>query len=261
MKTHKIYRIVNDLNDKVYIGYTSKSLQWRLNKHFEETKKYPTSKRKIHQAIHEIGPQHFSIEPLFESASKTEALAIYEQQYIEEYDSINTGYNSRKGGGGVHITDGSKKKVDVYDRGGNFIRTFLSRAECAEFIGCSPPVITTAITNADNGRGSQVQGYWVCHHGHTPIYKIPNTLPGSRAAKKKTLGKKRPEHSNFMKKRMKDNQDKTIYVFHHNTEGTFTGTRIELIQKYPHHNISNSELGVLIKGKYKSHRGWSLAPN
>jgi hypothetical protein len=115
-----------------------------------------------------------------------------------------------------------------------------------------------AITNADKGKGSQVQGYWVCHHGCKPAYKIPNTLPGSQAARKRNLGKKRREHSRFMKDRMKDKQDKTIYNFHHKDEGTFVGTRNSLIETYPQHKIINSELGVMIRGKYKSHRGWSL---
>lgn len=201
---HKIYAIVNNINKKVYIGYTSKSLQWRLNKHFEETDNNTSPTRKLHKAIKELGKDHFSIILLYESNDKNKTLGEKEQQFIEQHNSINEGYNARKGGGGVHITEGQCKKVDVYDKDGNFIRTFPSRVAVAEFVGCHLGQVSCAIRNADVSKGSQLHGYWVCHHGCQPVYKVPNTQPGSEAARKRNLGKKRPEHSKIIKEIMNE---------------------------------------------------------
>lgn len=52
--------------------------------------------------------------------------------------------------------------------------------------------------------------------------------------------------------------DLTIYRFIHKTGDTFIGSRKELVLSYPTHKIVSTELGLMIRGKYKSHRGWSL---
>lgn len=71
-------------------------------------------------------------------------------------------------------------------------------------------------------------------------------------------GATRPEHSEFMKQKMKElKADLNIYTFVRN-DIIFKGTRDELIRSYPEDNINNSELGAMIKGRYKRHRGWSL---
>lgn len=215
---HKIYLIVNDINNKVYIGYTSKSLSWRLGKHFEETKNNTSPTRKLHKAIKEFGKEHFSIQLLYESNDKNKTLGQKEDEFIIKYDSIKSGYNSRRGGGGVHITEGQCKKVDIYDKDGNFIKTFPSRVAVAEFIGCHPGQVTCAIRNADNGKGSQVHGYWACHHRCVPHYKTSDkTGAATKAARRANLGKKRPEHSTFMKTHMKGKHRN-----YHTPTGTFT---------------------------------------
>lgn len=48
------------------------------------------------------------------------------------------------------------------------------------------------------------------------------------------------------------------YTFKHKSGITFTGTRPELIAKFPEHNIRNCQLGTVIHGKQKSHRRWSI---
>jgi len=217
MKKYKIYRIINDLNEKVYIGFTTKSLIWRLAKHINEAKRQYFPNRKIYKAINEIGADHFSIELLYDSNDKDKTLNQKEQYYIELYDSINNGYNSRKGGGGSHLTTTQHKPVDVYNKDHEFINTFPSRAAAAEFIGCDSALISIAVRNADNKKGSQVHGYWVCHVGSVPCYKTSNTTTGRQAAIASNTGKKRPEHSKLMKAKM--NQ---IHCNYHTPSGTYT---------------------------------------
>lgn len=52
--------------------------------------------------------------------------------------------------------------------------------------------------------------------------------------------------------------DSTNYAFAHNEHGMFCGTRQELIIAYPDSKINSSELGELIRGRYKTHRGWRV---
>ena len=70
--------------------------------------------------------------------------------------------------------------------------------------------------------------------------------------------KKRPEHSALMKIKMKEvRSDTTVYTFI-KANTIFRGTRNQLIESYSTDKISNSELGMLIKGRYKTHKGWAL---
>lgn len=255
---YKIYKITNTKNSKVYVGYTSKSLNWRLEKHFEEADKDSTSSRKLFKAINAVGKENFNIYLLYSDTNKKSTLGEKEQEYIDMYNSIDEGYNSRKGGGGIHITEGQCKKTDVYDKDGKFIKTFNSRVAVADFIGCHPASISTAIANADNGKGSQVKGYWVCHYNCKPHYKVRNTTGvATKAARIVNTGKKRPEHSEFMKKHP-SKVDNNIYSFIHVSGTKFNGTRNSLIESFPSHTISSSEMGMVIRGKYKSHRGWKI---
>tara|TARA_B100000508_G_C11450112_1_gene273534 strand:+ start:117 stop:881 length:765 start_codon:yes stop_codon:yes gene_type:complete len=54
------------------------------------------------------------------------------------------------------------------------------------------------------------------------------------------------------------NRDQTIYRFISDIYGEFIGTRHELQQKFPLCDLCPSALGLLIRGKYKSHRGWKI---
>ena len=58
MKTYGyIYKIINDINDKIYIGETTRSLEVRFHEHCFDKR----STSQIHKAIQELGWQHFQI--------------------------------------------------------------------------------------------------------------------------------------------------------------------------------------------------------
>lgn len=189
---HKIYKITNKLNSTVYVEYTSKSLSWRLGKHFEEAASNPSSSRKLFEAINTIGKENFAIYLLYSSKDKKSTLGIKEQKFIDQYNSIIEGYDSRKGGGGIHN------------------------------------------------------------------YKVRDTTgAATKAARKVNLSKKRPGHSEFMKAHP-SKVDNNHYQFIHKTGVTFSGTRHQLINSFPSHNISMSEMGMVINRKYNTHREWGL---
>lgn len=89
MSSFSVYMISNDTNDKVYIGQTTKSIYERFNEHCS----YKFSE--IGKAINLIGKEHFSISLLDDTATTLDELAEKEAFYIQKYNSIENGYNSR----------------------------------------------------------------------------------------------------------------------------------------------------------------------
>ena len=89
-----IYKISNDINDLVYIGQTIGSIQTRFKQHYYDSKR--DIDNKFHNAIKELGIEHFKIELLEECPN--ELLDEKERYWISYYDSYNNGYNSTKGG-------------------------------------------------------------------------------------------------------------------------------------------------------------------
>lgn len=47
----KIYKIINDINDKVYIGKTKLSIEKRFKQHYEDSKKRNKENRPLYKAI------------------------------------------------------------------------------------------------------------------------------------------------------------------------------------------------------------------
>lgn len=86
-----IYIITNTVNGKVYVGQTRKALSERIRHHFS---KYETC-RKLKEAISEYGKECFTYSVL-ELVPFSE-LNDRETYYIEQYNSIENGYNIKKG--------------------------------------------------------------------------------------------------------------------------------------------------------------------
>ena len=99
--TYKIYRCTNNVNGKVYIGYTQKSLDKRIIEHKSNSKK--GSHYLLHKAIQKYGIDAFHWEIIFESKDKNYLLKEMECYFIKEYNSYfenNCGYNMTYGGQG-----------------------------------------------------------------------------------------------------------------------------------------------------------------
>lgn len=91
-----IYKITNDVNDKVYIGQTTLSIEARFKRHLYNTNL--DIKTKLYDAIRSFGAEHFKI-LLIEEVSDN-LLDEKEIYWIEQYDSYYNGYNSTLGGSG-----------------------------------------------------------------------------------------------------------------------------------------------------------------
>lgn len=92
-----LYSISNDINEKLYIGKTYKSLKQRWKLHVSDSKK-DNKNRHLYNAMKKYGIEHFYIEEI--GRYKSGELEEMEKYYIEKYDTYNNGYNCTTGGDG-----------------------------------------------------------------------------------------------------------------------------------------------------------------
>lgn len=90
-KNYLVYIIKNTLNDKVYIGQTTATLQERFHRHTVSQLDYPDH---FHRALKKYGIENFYIELLDDSATNQDELDEKEIYYILQYDK-KTLYNIR----------------------------------------------------------------------------------------------------------------------------------------------------------------------
>jgi len=95
MKQYIIY--CHTLNEKKYVGYTSKILEERLQDHIEEA--LDGSDRHFHRAIRKYGVENIISEVLADSSNKDDAKRL-EENFIEKLDTFKNGYNMTRGGDG-----------------------------------------------------------------------------------------------------------------------------------------------------------------
>lgn len=97
-----IYKIINDINDKVYIGKTEKTVEQRFKEHCRTSYRPEVGKRPLYAAMNKYGIEHFKVETIEETNNPEER----EQFWIKKYNSYgSTGYNATKGGDGTRYSD------------------------------------------------------------------------------------------------------------------------------------------------------------
>ena len=168
-----IYKITNDINEKIYIGKTEFDIQKRFKEHCKDAYRDRNKKRPLYAAMKKYGIEHFYIELIEETETPEER----EKYWIEYYNSYHNGYNATLGGDGKKYIDYEKvielykyfqnqkkvseemsidvhtihnilvnndikivvpkqkgKKISAYDLDGTFIKTFTSQHEAAKWI-------------------------------------------------------------------------------------------------------------------------------
>ena len=96
-----IYKISNDINQKVYIGKTECDVTKRWKEHCREYKKDRCKNRPLYRAMNKYGVDKFHIETIEE----TDDPEIREIYWIGHYDSYHNGYNATRGGDGKKYLD------------------------------------------------------------------------------------------------------------------------------------------------------------
>lgn len=100
-----IYCIKNNVNDKVYIGKTIRTVDIRFKEHIKDANNKRCNS-KLHRAMNKYGIEHFYYEVLEQCLE--EESSDREQYYIKKYDSVENGYNISYGGEGESQVDFSQ---------------------------------------------------------------------------------------------------------------------------------------------------------
>ena len=96
-----IYQITNDINGRIYVGKTERSIEERFKEHCLDAFKARSEKRPLYSAMRKYGIEHFYIE-LIEETDNPEEREIY---WIEQKGSFKNGYNATIGGDGKRYYD------------------------------------------------------------------------------------------------------------------------------------------------------------
>jgi group I intron endonuclease len=108
MIIYSIYKVVNKVNGKVYIGFTN-NFNRRKACHLHLS---GYSFNLIHKAIKKYGKDSFEWEIIYQSKDKKHTLKTMESYFIEMYNSMSpTGYNICPGGGGGILYEKTKKRM------------------------------------------------------------------------------------------------------------------------------------------------------
>lgn len=99
-----IYKIKNNINDKVYIGKTSLTVEARWKQHKEDYLSSTKEHRPLYAAMKKYGVENFSIECI-EEVLTDEIACEREKFWIEFFGSFKFGYNATLGGDGKRYAD------------------------------------------------------------------------------------------------------------------------------------------------------------
>lgn len=107
----QVYKIINSVNQKVYVGVTKQTIEKRLAGHFSCARN--DGKTHLYSAMRQYGFENFSIHHI-EYAETQEDLFLKEQYWIRELNTYCHGYNETRGGAGApdnKISSVTKEKL------------------------------------------------------------------------------------------------------------------------------------------------------
>jgi group I intron endonuclease len=126
-ESYVIYKAENKENGFVYIGATSRSIEERKKDHIQ--KSYNETGHYFQEAIASYGEDAFVWEQI-DTAESSNELASKEKEYILEYKSNDTSYNTDGGGG-------FKKDVYQYNLDGTHNHTYKDLESAANAVNAT----------------------------------------------------------------------------------------------------------------------------
>lgn len=168
-----IYKITNNINQKIYIGKTSSSIQERFNQHKRDSRKITKEKRPLYEAMNKYGIENFTIEEI-EEVENDEIACEREKYWIQYFNSyigaINSnGYNATLGGDG--------KRLYNYKQIANKYKELQNVELVANFFKCDLETVRKACDENHIHRLSQSeQGKKICSKKVAKIDKDTNEI-------------------------------------------------------------------------------------
>ena len=131
-----IYKITNEVNDKIYIGKTLLTPEHRFREHILDSKRSSEEQRPLYSAMNKYGVEKFHMSIVEEC--DFEHLNEREKYWIEYFGSFKNGYNATIGGDGRPYLD-SDLNYNTY------IKT-KDMKETAKIIGCSQDSVSKVLS-------------------------------------------------------------------------------------------------------------------
>lgn len=166
-----IYKIINDINNKIYIGQTTRTVELRWRSHLLTCKK-DCCDTYFHQVVHNLGMIHFKpieIEKIV-NISKDELLKELNKKeiyYIRKFNSIRpNGYNTAKGGYNLPNTY-MEKSVYQFSLIGELIAIYKSMANASEITGTQQSDISkccNGVIKSANGFVWSFNNKFICNN-------------------------------------------------------------------------------------------------
>lgn len=140
-----IYKITNNINDKVYIGQTTQTVKIRWKQHINDSKKYSYP---LYLAMNKYGHDKFKIEIIdfFQDSKKYTLSKVLDEKeiyWIKYYNSYKKGYNSTIGGQNNAPNKFPERPINEYDLQGNLLFTYNSTIDASDATGFSRSDIST----------------------------------------------------------------------------------------------------------------------
>ena len=136
-----IYKITNQINGKVYIGKTLKTIEKRWKEHCKDCMTERCKNRPLYRAMNKYGVENFTIEQI--EKCSPEVVSERERYWIEQYGSFKMGYNATIGGDGKQYID--------YDLICSLYREVQSVKKVAFLAGVCVDTVRAALKNYNIG--------------------------------------------------------------------------------------------------------------
>lgn len=249
MKTSGIYKIVNKVNGKYYVG-SSNDVNSNVGRFYEHKAMF---RRKDHHNEHlqsawyKHGEESFEFIVVEQCSSDRETLLACEQKYLDiAKNEPNKTYNKSFVAGCLDMTEEICKKI--------------SKAKKGKFLGKDNPNYIEIPKNIIN----KAKNVWI-KKGRTSLfefmkplgYKMPtcDRLIEEFKRDKKAYARRKINFSKNHRKFAKHIPDKTIYTFKNlNTSEIYSGTRKDFSLSHPNDKC----IHPLIIGRVKKYKGWIL---
>lgn len=167
--TGYIYKITNLINEKVYIGQTTTTIDHRWGQH----KTYRNKRNNLYSALDKYGIDNFKIEEISHYTRNTKEKLIQilnkkEIYYIAKYNSTNPdfGYNISIGGNS-NIGTCMAFAVDAYNLNGELIRSYESTTDAANDL----KICITEVQKCCKGKALVVAKKYVFRYKGEPFDK------------------------------------------------------------------------------------------
>lgn len=153
--TYKIYIHTIRNTGKSYIGFTSKSIEERLEQHWKNmTLGIDTH---FYRGLRKYGLKSLITRELASVQSRDEALMM-EQKYISEFNTYKAGYNMTKGGeGGDIINQMSSDRLAIWKKEQSIRSSGMNNGNCS---GATDDVIIEHAIIAAKKHGRLTRGVW-----------------------------------------------------------------------------------------------------